>query len=553
MKLRTSFFNVRALGKDITRYSPAWALYSVVLALTFLIIRDDYASYTASNMADAYMALAWFNFFYAPICTLLLFGDVLNSRMCNALHALPMRREGWFLTHTAAGLLFTIVPNGLFCLICTLFIAPHVAVAGMFFAIAMLQFLFFFGAATLAIFCVGNRFAAAVVYGIINFLPVLIYVLLYNHYVPLLYGLTLDPENFLRMCPMYAFSDSRYISFYTSSRGYDGYIAFVEYADWRYLLIAAGVGLVFLVLAVLLYRRRKLECAGDFVAFKPLGPVFLVLYTAAVGTFLYTFGNELLNQYEYLLLAIGLIVGYFTGRMLLDRTVKVFHKRSLLGFAAITSVLVLTMVITSLDPLGLVTKVPQPEEVQSVSISTTSMGYPYRSREHLVKDEATIDKILEVHRYQAENRAAGDSSVTVEIEYTLKDGAKLLRKYPLSARSEQGKVLKEIFSSWSYLFGTEDPESFIPLIENIRLDDGLEHTDPELIKKVVAALYQDSLEGNLVQDWSYHQSDDVRFWVGISYMTAENYHDYLDLTIFVSCKNTAAVLDEYFEANGGLT
>lgn len=551
MKLRTSFSNPRALGKDITRFSPAWALYSVVLALTFLIINDS-TPYMARNMVDAYMALAWFNFFYAPICALLLFGDLFKARMCNALHALPMRREGWFLTHCTAGFLFALVPNGLFSLICSLFIAPHGAVAGMFFAIAMLQFLFFFGAAVLSILCVGNGFAAAVVYGIINFLPMLVYVLLYNHYVPLLYGLTLDPEVFLRMCPMCAFCDAEYASFYVSNNYGSGNISSIVYEDWRYLLIAAGVGLLFLVAAVLLYRRRKLESAGDFVAFKPLGPVFLVLYTAGVGTFLYTFGNELLNNYEYLLLAIGLIVGYFTGRMLLDRTVKVFHKRSLLGFGAMTAVLALTMFITSLDPLGLVTKVPQPEDVESVSISTTSMGYPYRTREHLIKNDATIDKILEVHQYQAETRDAGDSSVTVEIAYNLESGTKLLRKYPMSANSKQAKTLKGIFSSWVYLFGTEDPESFIPRIENIRLDDGQEHTDPELIKKIVDALHQDCLEGNLAQDWSYHKSDEVRFWVGISYKTAENYYDYLDLTIFVSCKNTAAVLDEYFETTDSL-
>lgn len=554
MKLRTSFFNARALGKDITRFSPAWALYSVVLALTFLIINDS-THYMARNMVDAYMALAWFNFFYAPICALLLFGDLCRARMCNALHALPMRREGWFLTHCAAGFLFALVPNGIFSLVCSLFIAPHGAVAGMFFAIAMLQFLFFFGAAVLSILCVGNGFATVVVYGIINFLPMLVYVLLYNHYVPLLYGLTLDPEAFLRMCPMYAFSDAEYTSFYVSNQGYSGNISYVEYADWRYLLIAAGVGLVFLVIAVLLYRRRKLESAGDFVAFKPLGPVFLVLYTAGVGTFLYTFGNELLNNYEYPLLIVGLLVGYFTGRMLLDRTVKVFHKRSLLGLGAMTAVLALTMFITWLDPMGLVMKIPQTQEISSVSISTTSMPYPYRyiyGESPEFSDETTIQKILEVHQHQAKTRNAGNSSLTVDIEYTLKNGKTLHRQYPMDAKSEQAQTLKEIFGSWEYLFGTEDPEDFKDNLQSIRLDDGKEHFEPELIEKVVDALHQDCLTGALVQDWNYHSSEGARFWVGISYINPDGYHDYLDLTIFESCHNTVAVLEEYFNETGSL-
>lgn len=552
MKLRASFFNPRALGKDITRFSPAWALYSVVLALTFLIIRNS-SAYMARNLTDAYMALAWFNFFYAPICALLLFGDLLNPRMCNALHALPMRREGWFLTHCAAGILFALVPNGLFSLICSLFIAPHGAVAGIFFAIAMLQFLFFFGAAVLSILCVGSRFAAAVVYAIINFLPILIYVLLYNHYVPLLYGLTLDPEAFWHLCPMYAFSDAEYVSFYVSNYGYSGNISSIAYEDWRYLLIAAGVGLVFLVAAVLLYRRRKLESAGDFVAFKPLGPVFLVLYTAGVGTFLYTFGNELLNEYEYLLLAIGLIVGYFTGRMLLDRTVKVFHKRSLFGFVIITVVLALTMLITWMDPMGVVLNIPQPEAVKSVSITTSSLDYQYRNGEQTeFTDADTIQKILAVHRYQAHTRNDGNRSLEVEIRYTLKDGTTLLRLYPMDVSGEQAQSLKDILSSWQYVFRTRDWESFKNSVSYIRLDDGYEHSDPEMLENILQALYLDCQDGSLVQDWNYHQGDGARYWVGISYLDPDGYHNYLDLTIFESCHSTVAVLEDYFNETGSL-
>lgn len=552
MKLRTSFFNVRALGKDITRYSPAWALYSVVLALTFLIIRHDSPYYTARNLTDAYMALAWFNFIYAPICALLLFGDVLNSRMCNALHALPMRREGWFLTHITSAFLFALVPNGIFSLVCSLFVAPHGAVAGMFFAIAMLQFLFFFGAATLAIFCVGNRFAAAVVYAIINFLPMLIYVLLYNHYVPLLYGLTLDPESFLHLCPMYAFCDAEYASFSVSNQ-YSGNLSYIEYADWRYLAIAAGVGLVFLVIAMLLYRRRKLECAGDFVAFKPLGPVFLVLYTAAVGTFLYAFGNELLNEYEYLLLALGLIVGYFTGRMLLDRTVKVFHKKSLLGFVTITAVLALTMGITYLDPMGVVTKVPQLQDVQSVSITTSSMNYQYQHGSQIkFADEATIQKILNVHQYQAQTRNAGNKSINVEIRYTLTDGSTLLRMYPMDVTGEQSQSLKMLFSSWQYIFKTDDWKTFCNHhVDYINMDETGE-LGPDMKDQILDALYQDCMEGNLVQDWSYHSGGDgARYWIYIG-THINGYHDAMDLTIFESCHNTIAVLEAYFNETGSL-
>ena len=48
----------------------------------------------------------------------------------------------------------------------------------------------------------------------------------------------------------------------------------------------AAVGVVFLLLAWLLYRKRPLEKAGDFVAFRPMGAVFLLSYTFILGVLL---------------------------------------------------------------------------------------------------------------------------------------------------------------------------------------------------------------------------------------------------------------------------
>ena len=36
MKLKTSFFNVSALKKNLTRFAPAWALYGVFMLLLIL-------------------------------------------------------------------------------------------------------------------------------------------------------------------------------------------------------------------------------------------------------------------------------------------------------------------------------------------------------------------------------------------------------------------------------------------------------------------------------------------------------------------------------------
>ena len=112
MKLRTSYFNPTAFKKDVLRFAPSWAIYSIVLVTYLMVCCISSSEYhRASNVANAIPGMAVVNLIYGLLNAQLLFGDLYNSRLCNALHAMPMRRECWFLTHTAAGLAFSFVPN----------------------------------------------------------------------------------------------------------------------------------------------------------------------------------------------------------------------------------------------------------------------------------------------------------------------------------------------------------------------------------------------------------------------------------------------------------
>ena len=166
MKSRISFFNATILKKNITRFAPVWGLYSLGLLMVTVIMADS--AYFAMNLADSIVAFAMINCLYAPLCAILLFGDLYNSRMCNALHAMPMRRETWFFTNVLSGLLFSLVPNGVMALVCLVLVDGLFIIPLLFWVAVTMQFLFFFGTAVLAVFCVGHRFAMAIVYIIIN-------------------------------------------------------------------------------------------------------------------------------------------------------------------------------------------------------------------------------------------------------------------------------------------------------------------------------------------------------------------------------------------------
>lgn len=545
MKLKTSYFNPTVLRKDITRFAPVWGLYTLFMLMTVFLLWDTQstAARFANNAVELLMPMGIVNFAYAGLCGLLLFGDLFTPRMCNMLHAMPMRREGWFLTHCASGLLFCLIPNAVGAVIAALLLQEYYYMALIWLGLMLLQYLFFFGAAVFAAMCAGNRLGAAAVYGIFNFLSVLVAWLAKRFYEPLLFGIETDFSRYAYYSPVVAFSQFNYvITGYGKPMGFwfDGFLG----EQWRYLFISAGVGIVLLTLAMAIYRSRKLESAGDFIAFRWVSPVFLCLYTLCAGALLYEVAGLFGESAQYVFLVLGFAIGFFTGRMLLDRTVKVFRPKVLLAFAVLVIAFFGSLLVTRLDPLGITYAVPAPEKVDSVTIAGTPY-YHYNYDGFVLEDEEDIRAIREMHEKLAGERVSQPKEpyIHLYLEYTLKSGETLRRCYPVAVNSEEGKTLDRYFSSWQCVFQTEDWEAFKKSVGKIYSEDLL---PKEAHEELLEALYRDCAAGNMSQAWAFHQKEDAKYWVEIStYSEDKTQTDYLSLQIYDSCTNTIAVLNKY--------
>ena len=466
MKSRTSFFDVTILKKDITRFAPVWALYTIFGTLVLLTLNRTPGE-MASEIAGLAGVFAPISFGYALVCALLLFGDLFVPRMCNALHSLPLRREGWFLTHTAAGLLFSIVPNALLCGGAAMMMAPYGKVALLWFASAELEYLFFFGIAAFAALCTGSRLGMAAVYGIVNFFSTLIYGLIEILYLPLLKGVVLDQDVFVTFSPILRMSD---VSLIPGEYHYEKNVFVLQKLPrelWLYLGVCAGIGVVFAALALLIYRRRQLETAGDFIALKPVAPVFLVLYTLLCGAFFYTVADVAAGGLEYVFLAVGIAVGFFTGRMLLDRTVKVFTGKSFAWFGILVAVLLGSIIVTVLDPLGITTYIPKAEDVRSVNMREGYYGGgPVDS--FTAEDPEQIGTVIRAHELLLnENIGKDDDTYLLTLQYRLKNGRTVTREYDAVRGGEATQVLKKQLSSAEYLFRTSDWEKYVADVTDI--------------------------------------------------------------------------------------
>ena len=423
MGLKTSFFNTTVLRKDLTRFAPAWGIFTAGCLLVIPNVVD--ANDPGGMLVKSLSLMGFVNFCYALVCALLLFGDLFNARLCNALHAMPLRREGWFLTHLAAGVCFALIPYGVTAVCILPMLDWNWVMAPVWLLGSMLEYLFFFSAAVLCVFCTGSRFAGVVIYGIINFFVLIVQWLLDTIYMPLLYGVVSDMELLVVFCPvvnMLKFQGDGYFRFEWVSDGVSSHSAlrFIGFSDdFPYLVIIMAIGIAFGAVALMMYRRRRLESAGDFMAVDFLKPVFAVIYTLCVGA-VFAFLGEAMDAFLAFLI-VGLLLGWFTAQMLLQRTVRVLHKKTLRGLLAFALAMVLSMGITWLDPVGISRYVPKAEEVKAVNVSWAGYMEP---------NDAQLEKVLQLHEaILTDGRKPSQNTISVDIQYTLTDGSHVERSY----------------------------------------------------------------------------------------------------------------------------
>lgn len=521
MKLRTSYFNGTVLKKDITRFAPVWALYTIfqVLVVVLLADSDGTPALFAANAPYIMQAMSYVNFAYAGLCAVLLFGDLFNPRMCNALHALPLRREGWFLTHTCAGLLFCLVPNLLGALVAALMLQVYSYLAFLWLAVMLLQFLFFFGVGAFSVMCAGNRLGATAVYAIINLLAVIATWLVTTFYEPLLFGVSLDFQQFSVYSPVVAFSRSQYImAEYDNMMSITRFLGFLE-ADWTYLFVAAAVGLALLALAVLIYRTRKLETAGDFISLPAVAPVFLVIYTLCAAAVMYYLA-DIFSGAQYVFLAVGLALGFFTGCMLLERKVNVFRRKTFLRFGILATVFAITVAMTWLDPLGITRYVPDSQDIRSVCVYHNWDRMYGRDKSPASSAANEIRAVRQLHSQILEARNDPQDGETVQLcfQYQLNNGAVLSRYYNVAVETPIGQALEHRFSRFSYLFHTEDPAALteaVSFVEVTRFEDGDKGTpsycykihEKDVILQLLEAVKQDCDAGTMAESGLFHRGE----------------------------------------------
>ena len=485
MRLKVSFCNKTILKTDITRYAPLWGGYTLMLALlTLMCIRapGESPEYAYAEMVRLFSARAghmvFINGFYALAVVQALWGDLLTPRLCNSLHAMPVTRDGFFGAHLVSGVLFAIVPNVLVYSLAALMVPGEIAAAPlMTLAAACLQYLFYLGAALVAVQLAGNRMGMVLAYGMLNFFSILVYWFCAQVFTPLTYGTEANVNWMANICPTVVMYRG---SYFTPLEHYlDTPTASIYYYDgmergrlWVPAMACALVGVGLIALAQFLYRRRKLESAGDLLAYPGLAPVFLVMNTLMVAAFIHL-GVSLMDfeaVSQYFFLPLGLIVGYVSGLMLLRRTTRVFRKRLLLPLAGVLVLCALTVCGIYTDVFKVIRRVPQENQVMSVTVEPVNGNYGRKPLE--VTDREKIQAILSYHReslngWQDQVRDAllqktscwkPGAYFNVRLEYKLENGRTMARRYALRRDFYSSPEFMKVMSAPELSLGCTEAE-----------------------------------------------------------------------------------------------
>lgn len=613
MKLKKSCYDPAFCRMGFKRFAPLGILYTLVLVLLTLsnvnLGRNLYGDITTS-LHSCFQYTLLINFAYAFILVQLLLGDLYVPRLCYAIHALPVTRGGWFGTQVIQGILSIIpgilISGGLMAASMTRFRVLIPVWMG----VSLLYFLFFFGLALLCGVGAGNRMGMAVLFGLANFFGLVVSWARLKIFAPLIYGMYI-PNTKVFLCPMSTLLNSEifqahYVS-QTLPAPKDGPTAYyeasffdcesvdrIEFVPKSILTVVffAALGCIAIFLAMKLLQHRKPECAGDLLAFPKTAPVILVLTSLCSGVVFHGVSSLFEWSIGYLMMAIGLTVGYYGCLMLQKRQVNVFTLKHFLPLAVMAAAGVLALGITGLDLFGATYRIPEADQIESVELR---IPHNYYDTFYASQPE-DIEKVLILHRDTLEEhrvienarplleRIFGNEEEALEYEkedgslertgkmfivYTLKNGSTLCRSYQYHESIPHLDILREIFSRPEFVFNEfgleiipESRSDILTILDQAKLvqlncwhgendlgylrDKTVDIPNREEWEQLVDAMLEDAKNGSLAQPYALHPGQDYQDYINI--ILPANYYDgmtNLNISIYSDCVNTLNWLVEH--------
>ncbi len=479
MTSKISCFDRAVFRRALKKTAPVWILYTLYELLLPLRLfsfcrgvsscTDDFlVQIEKTILGYARINASLLPFLLGGLLAWVLFFWLFRAGTAYFYAALPVRRETLFLTNYLTGVLLCAAPALLSSLLLWAvgagFGAAAFVPAMQVFAAAMLGFLLFFSFAVLVCCVVGQMAAMPIVYVILNFTFFVLEAIVRHLLFTFVYGMPYSQSSTMQSFALHATPVLGLLQggfrVQTDWLERDG-MYYMEYAPrlegWSYLGMLAVLGLVFALCAFLLLKHREMERSGDVIAVGWLRPVALYVFTIGCALVLGALMAELFSSntadnfwYVLLFLFMGAFVGYFAGKMLLQKTIHVFRS-GWLGLGACCLALLLAFGAAEFDLFGYSRYLPERSAVQAAGLTHYQSNGLYTTQ-----DDAFIQDVLNLH-----TAAVSEKSKQEHRRHAYQLGTDYTEQFYITYRMTDGTLTERYYSIVYSEADLEDPDSLI--------------------------------------------------------------------------------------------
>ena len=493
MQSKTSFFSPAIFKKNLSRFYLLAILYLAAQCIVLpLFLRThligcgdlDYADRMRYAIETIYLStqLACMIAFCGAVASAMaVFSYLYSARSANMMAALPIRRESMFLSCCASVYAVVIVSNLIAVALTLLLTMPMGLMLGKWLIqwlfIVLGQFTLFFGIAVFSAHLTGNILAMPALYLVLN-LAVFVFGLIVSAIGDfLLFGVQLSLPDFILLLSPIVWLNSHSAYCYTDGLDTLDY-AQCSYAFTPELIVYTLVGAALLIAALLLYRKRAMETAGDVISVRILRPVFKLLFTLGFGliggitfftTFLYYYSNSEHTTSVQLLgsTAVCTLVGYILSEMIIRKSTTRLPMKKLAAPALILTLLVTgTLWCLDADVFGMERYIPAPEDIQEVQVSTAGASLTFTDTENIGWVTALHHTVLD---NRERNERDGSFEFSLTLQYELKNGRQVQRNYDIHTDDidttiPEVEIANTIFNSPDGILARKQPS--VPVTES---------------------------------------------------------------------------------------
>ena len=449
MKSKTSCFNPGIAKNLLRRFWPLWLGYLLILLLIPFALYGQLRAFDPVTdlwpdldymLGNARKLILFLSFGISVVSAMVVFGFLYNTRSCGQFNSLPLTRTSLFLSVFLTGAMAFLAADILACAVTALLcLSGYLSFGSVmdFFAVLVFSKTFFYSFAAFCAMLTGSILILPCVYVVLNFCFIVAELGTRDILSRVIYGLSSNNLHLTWLSPLVLMLQRLNVT-------YTNWPEAVRLRGMGTAAVYALVGLAFAFIAWRLFRRRRMETAGDTVAIRVLKPVFqyCMCFGGAVvfADLVYSIADLKAHGRNaalilLLLLLLGAFLGYFAARMLIDKTLRVFRKQWR-GFIFSAAVIVLLIGACEFDLFGVERYVPKAEKIAVVSID----GVELKEEENIAR-ALELQQNLILHKAKHESMSSfGKEYLTVtdagtaiarnmNIIYLMKSGNKVERMY----------------------------------------------------------------------------------------------------------------------------